>query len=194
MSVRRFFWLGRWGAALLFLWIGIAAGTAAGNWETIEKRWNFTKNQEIQESSEHIFADMGIWIEGSSWRRQPGTKEKFFYLCRKRLSEGSLGWLVGMTVCAKFCFCLGLSYAGFLIGLIVSVYTVELGILGLPWFFLSCFPQMICYLPAWGILIWRAMEGEGKVHLPSSLFAALLFCAGAGLEAFANPFFLSVRW
>lgn len=192
MGVRRFAGPGRWGAVLIFLWIGIIAGTAAGNWNTIEKRWNFTDNQETQENSEFRFADIGIWIEGSPWRRQPGTKEKFFYLCQKRLKEGGLGWLVGMTVCAGFCFCLIMGYIGFLIGWIVSVYTVELGILGLPCFFLSCFPQLLFYLPAWGILIWRAIEGEGKIDLSSSFFAVLLFCIGAGLEAFVNPFFLTI--
>ena len=129
-------------------------------------------------------------LESTPWRKQPGDKEKFAYLCGRRLKEGGLGWLFGLTVCAAFCFCLLAGYMGFTLGWIITVYTVEWGIMGLPSFFLSCFPQMLLYLPAWGLLLWQGLEGRAKIRPLLAVTAALLLCGGAGLEAFINPWFI----
>lgn len=170
---------------------GILAGTLVGNWE----------NERNSGPEERIEAQAGqgrgewrdvkqLYLGALPWRKQPGNQEKFGYLCACRLKEGGLGWLFGLTVCAAFFFFLLAGYMGFGLGWMITAYTVELGIMGLPSFFLSCFPQILLYLPAWGILVWQGLEGKARIRPIPTLLAALLFCGGAGLEAFVNPLFI----
>lgn len=185
-------WSGRiritvWQVFLCCFWAGILAGTFAGNWGTLKgKREEGTIVFESGESP----GEGTFYPAAAPWRKQPGNRDKFRFLCQRRLKEGGFGWLLGLTACAAFCFCLLAGYAGFLIGWMVTVYTMEWGIMGLPSFFLSCFPQMLLYLPAWGILLWQGLEGKAKIRPVPALLAALLLCGGAGLEAFVNPLFL----
>ena len=57
-------------------------------------------------------------------------------------------------------------------------------------FFLSCFPQWLFYLPAWYLFIWQGLNRPARVRFLPSLLGLLLFCLGAGAEAFVNPVFL----
>lgn len=180
-------WLIFW----LCFWAGILAGTFVGNRENIKKPG--PEGNTYAEAAKNC----GEWEEleqmlskGTPWRKQPGDREKFVYLCGRRLKEGGLGWLFGLTVCAAFCFCLLAGYMGFTLGWIITAYTVEWGIMGLPSFFLSCFPQMLLYLPAWGLLLWQGLEGKAKIRPLLAVTAGLLLCGGAGLEAFVNPWFI----
>lgn len=190
-------WTGRiritvWQVFLCCFWAGILAGTLVGNWETVkEKRAEKVWMLEYGETYHAESTDReGFYPEIAPWRKQPGDREKFIFLCKRRLKEGGLGWLLGLTVCAAVCFCVLAGYTGFLIGWTVVMYTMEWGIMGLPSFFLSCFPQMLLYLPAWGILLWQGLEGKAKVRPIPALLAAVLLSGGAGLEAFVNPLFL----
>ena len=191
--------MGHFGHVRINVWLvcwfcfmaGILAGTLVGNRENV-KRAGPEGTAYAEAAKKH-----GEWaelermvLESTTWRKQPGDKEKFAYLCGRRLKEGGLGWLFGLTVCAAFCFCLLAGYMGFTLGWIITVYTVEWGIMGLPSFFLSCFPQMLLYLPAWGLLLWQGLEGRAKIRPLLAVTAALLLCGGAGLEAFINPWFI----
>lgn len=126
------------------------------------------------------------------WRRQAGDREKFWYICRQRLWEGAVGWLLGLTVCAVPCFWGIAGYMGFSMGWVIVCYTAGWGLLGLPRFFLSCFPQWLCYLPAWYLFIWLGFRQPVRIRLFPALLAFGLLCIGAGAEAFANPFFLNL--
>lgn len=178
--------IGVWQVFLFCFWLGILAGTAVGNWETAGRAGT--------EETYDVFEGKGgggkLYPGITPWRRQAGDREKFGFLCWERLKEGGLGWLLGMTVYAPFGFCLMAVYMGFVFGWTITWYTIELGIMGLPRFFLSCFPQVLMYLPAWGILVWQGLEGKAKLRLIPSLLAASLLSIGAGLEAFINPLFL----
>ena len=191
--------MGHFGHVRINVWLvcwfcfmtGILAGTLVGNRENVKRAG--PEGIAYAEAAEN----RGEWaelermvLESTPWRKQPGDKEKFAYLCGRRLKEGGLGWLFGLTVCAAFCFCLLAGYMGFTLGWIITVYTVEWGIMGLPSFFLSCFPQMLLYLPAWGLLLWQGLEGRAKIRPLLAVTAALLLCGGAGLEAFINPWFI----
>lgn len=126
------------------------------------------------------------------WRRQEGGRDKFWYICRQRLCEGAIGWLLGLTVCAVPCFWGLAGYMGFSVGWVIVCYTAGWGLLGLPRFFLSCFPQWLCYLPAWYLFIWLGFRQPVRVRPFPALLAFGLLCLGAGAEAFANPFFLNL--
>lgn len=120
---------------------------------------------------------------------QEGNAERFFYVCRQRAGEGLAGWLLGMTVCAAPCFWILAGYMGFSLGWMISCYTAAFGVLGLPRFLLSCFPQGLCYVPAWYLLCWWGLKGIPKLRLRPVFFVLVLFILGAAAEAFLNPFF-----
>lgn len=172
-------------------WAGILSGTLVGNRESKRTAGSEEKMEAQDSQNPGEWTDMEqVYLDALPWRKQPGNGEKFGYLCIRRLKEGGLGWLFGLTVCGAFFFCLLGGYMGFGLGWIITVYTIEQGIMGLPLFFLSCFPQMLLYLPAWGLLLWQGLEGKAKVRPVLALLTALLLCGGAGLEAFVNPRFL----
>lgn len=180
-----------WLVCWLCFWAGILAGTLVGNRENVKRAGPEGIAYAEAAKNRGEWADLERMVfKSAPWRKQPGDKEKFAYLCGRRLKEGGLGWLFGLTVCAAFCFCLLAGYMGFILGWIITVYTVEWGMMGLPSFFLSCFPQMLLYLPAWGLLLWQGLEGKAKIRPLLAVTAALLLCGGAGLEAFVNPWFI----
>lgn len=173
-----------WVMYVCFL-LGILAGTAAGNWGNARGEQAGTYRQ-ADESREEM---QGEWTAfgGNPWRRAPGSMEKFLWLAKKRLGEGAFAWLLGVTVCSVPCFLVLAVYLGIVFGWMISWYTAELGLLGLPCFWLSCFPQALCYIPAWFLFTWQGLEGKSRIHLVPSFLAALFLCAGAALEAYANP-------
>ena len=168
------------------------AGTIVGNWKMVREKGAEEKIiGEVEEWRETEDDRYNMFYPGiTPWRRQPGNWEKFQFLCGKRLKEGGLGWLLGLTVCAPAGFCLLAVYLGFAFSWTITWYTIELGLMGLLYFFRFCFPQMILYLPAWAILTWQGLEGKARLRLFPALFAAVFLSVGAGLEAFANPWFL----
>lgn len=164
---------------LFCFFAGLAAGTLAGNG--------------LGKIGEVCMWPVGAEVWGSGqeiWRRQPGSWEKFSYLFRHRMSEGIMGWILGLTVCAAPAFCLLSLYAGFAMGWVITCCTLARGILGLPVFLLSCFPQMLFYLPVWGLLVWWGIGERRRIRVLPALLAAVILSAGAAAETFWNPFFL----
>ena len=109
---------------------GIAVGTLAGNWLYGREWQRFPLSQ------------WGIWFLGQGpWRLQEGTLEKFFYLLQRRESQGIGAWILGLTLCAAPAYWLLAVWGGLCTGWAITWYTAEKGLMGLPGFFLSCFPQ-----------------------------------------------------
>ncbi len=134
-----------------------------------------------------IAGNMILPAGGISAGTAAGSMERFLYICRQRVGEGTAGFLLGMTVCAAPCFWLLAVYLGLSVAWIIVRYTAALGMMGLPGFFLSCFPQWICYLPAWCLLIWRGLKGPSRLRLLPPAMILTLLCLGAGAEAYINP-------
>ncbi len=111
-------------------------------------------------------------------------------VARQRGAEFGLAALVGMAPFAAAGFSIIAFLGGLYCGLLITVLTLEKGILGLPLFLLFQFPQGIFYLPVWLAMAVRAEDGLAGVKLRS--WAALAFFAGLGMlfEAFVNPSFL----
>lgn len=163
-----------------FFVFGMGLGTIAGNLMFI---------QVAEPAYNGIFL---LLQENLAWREQAGSGEKFLYIGKTRIKEGIAGWILGMTVCADLCF-FGLAlYGGLFTGWTIAYYTYRLGLLGLPVFLLSWLPQIFIYFPAWQALIRWGLGPEKKIR-PLSFAAVVLFLlAGAVLETWINPFFLSL--
>lgn len=116
----------------------------------------------------------------------------FVQICRQRLIEAGIAWLIGMTVYAVPLFFLLTAGVGYSMGFILSVITVEKGLLGLPVFFMTIFPQSLFYLPIGLILFLWGEDKERRFRIPAFIMLLLLVVIGSALEAWINPLFLKI--
>lgn len=108
-------------------------------------------------------------------------------VCRQRFFEVGFGWLLGLTVFSVPCF-YGLSaYAGIYGGVVLSVVTMQKGLTGIFYYFLSVIPHNLIYIPVWCILAYWAGERNGKIRFPSLCALLMLTFVGAILESYVNP-------
>ena len=118
-----------------------------------------------------------------------GMRELFFDTCRFRLTQLAAGWLMGLTVCSVPLFCLTAAYGGVSLAVVLSVLTAQKGLLGLPAFLCSLFPQGLLYLMVWLVLAGWAGGEKKKVRLVSVLLLAIIIAMGAFLEIYVCPVF-----
>lgn len=128
-------------------------------------------------------------LDGSFRLREEERLSLFWQILRQRLSEAGIAWLMGMTAYAVPFFCLASAALGLSAGLLLSVITVQKGILGLPFFLMTLFPQILCYLPLWGLLFLWVMNKQRRLSIPALFILALLAALGSACEAWLNPLF-----
>lgn len=180
---------------LICFFAGLIIGTAAGNWIYGKHGLAWTAAGDGSRGAGQIdwAAGPGSWpMSRSIWRQEPGNGEKLIYLLQRRLGEGAVGWILGLTVCAVPAFGLLALYGGFSMGWVITCCTLQNGILGLPVFLLSCFPQFLFYVPVWCLLVWWGLTEPRRVRVLPALAAAGMLGLGAAAEAFWNPFFLNM--
>lgn len=132
----------------------------------------------------------GLLFASGLENRAGSDRDLFFYICRQRLIEGGLAWLISLTVFAAPCFCLMAAGCGFSMGMILAVTTCQKGIMGLPYYLATMLPQYLFYVPVWCILAMWAGDKRGKVRIFAFMGLVLLLLAGACSEAFLNPLLL----
>lgn len=122
-----------------------------------------------------------------------GESMKLFgQVFRQRLIQVGLAWLVGLTAYGPLAFCLFAAGLGFSVSFVLSVITVQKGLMGLPVFFMTIMPHALCYLPLWGILFLWAVEKGRRFRLPAFFLLLALTAAGSACETWLNPFFLKL--
>lgn len=161
---------------LLGLLIGALCGTAAANLLSAQLA--------AQAGFPSGFALTTVQINASARR------ELFLYVCRQRVAEVMFGWLIGLTVFSSPCFYLLAAYLGASIGLVLSVTTFQKGMMGLPSYLLTLFPQILIYLPIWMFLASWAGEKSGKIRFLPLAGLLILTVGGAVLETYFNPYFI----
>ncbi len=184
-------WRGR-SILVVCFFLGIFLGTLVGNLgmhpglPSVEGMG--MEEMERLEKRQEFFQEFGrLAARNQPWRLASGSREKFLYLCGHRLKEGGLLWLLGLTVCAVPCFCVLAVYAGFSLSWIITCYTSQLGLMGLPGFFASCLPQWLLYGPAWYLFVYLGLEHPAKIRMLPTVLALTFLVFGAGAEAFVNP-------
>ncbi len=70
----------------------------------------------------------------------------FYQVLRQRGIEVWIAWLIGLTAYAVPMYCLLTAGIGFSMGFVLSVITVQKGLMGLPVFLMTVMPQGVCYL------------------------------------------------
>ncbi|MEY8355316.1 stage II sporulation protein M [Lachnospiraceae bacterium 54-53] len=114
----------------------------------------------------------------------------FGQVLSQRMVEVWIAWLIGLTAYAVPLFCFLTAGIGFSMGFVLSVITVQKGLMGLPVFFMTVMPQTLCYLPLWSILLLWALQKGRRFKLPGFLLLLALTVAGSACEAWLNPVFL----
>lgn len=109
------------------------------------------------------------------------------YIIRQRLCEVGLGSLAAMTPLAVPVYLVGAFCAGFVLAVLITLFTLEKGWLGILYWLASVFPHGLCYLGVWLILTVAVMEGEELKKVRIWLLVAALVGAGSFLEAWVSP-------
>lgn len=105
----------------------------------------------------------------------------------RRLVQVTAGWLMGMTICSAPLFCLVSAYGGLSAAVALSLLTARKGILGLPAFLVSLFPQWLIYGAVWWLLAAWAGGSPKRVRLGAFFLLVLFTACGAGAEILINP-------
>lgn len=116
----------------------------------------------------------------------------FYQVLRQRGIEVWIAWLIGLTAYAVPMYCLLTAGIGFSMGFVLSIITVQKGLMGLPVFLMSVMPQGICYLLLWSILLLWGLQNGRRFRIPAFLLLFFLAALGSACEAWINPFFLKM--
>lgn len=167
----------RGGDGYLFcFFVGLAAGTVLAN---------FWYPSLINEATYYLgLLDQNVTLT----QEQKGRL--FGQVLRQRGIQVFVAWLIGLTAYAVPLFCILTASLGLSMGFVLSLITVQKGLMGLPVFILTVFPQCLCYLPALILLLfWGTQKGKQFKSLPFFILV-FLTVAGSMAEAWINPFFL----
>lgn len=117
------------------------------------------------------------------------------YILKSRIPLLLFLWLMGLTVIGTMTVLLFTLWAGFSLGLILTMAILKLGIAGIILCLISMFPQYIIYFPAFSFGLLRIYEiAQTKrptmAYVLAFGFTVLLILAGAILESYVNPLLL----
>ena len=115
-----------------------------------------------------------------------GVRE-FMTVFRQRALETCGGWLVGITVCSQMLFGFLTFYAGMSLAVVLSIWTMRKGILGIAAFLCSMLPHGIVYLLIWYVLSVWSGQAQKKLHILPGLLLVAMSGAGAFLEIWVSP-------
>ena len=163
---------------ILFFFAGLLAGTAAANF--------------LHAS---LSDQAGYYLNLLSHQSNLGRTEQlalFGDICRQRMIEVLIAWLIGLTAYAVPCFCVLSAGFGLSVGVVLSVMTGQKGILGLPFFLASVMPQAFLYVPVWCLLLMWGIRRNGRLRIPALLLVLAFVAAGSACEVWLNPYFLSM--
>lgn len=158
---------------VIFL-IGIAAGTV----------WVGLMPDSLQ-------AQLNLFGQAQTAALLPNTDPGlFFRIFLRREAQAGFLWLIGMTAFSVPALFLTAAYGGFSAAALLSLFTVQAGLFGLPLYLATLFPQAFLYLPAVFVLFFWGLEPFKKTHLAGFLVLSAVIALGALAECFLNPLLL----
>lgn len=158
--------------------IGLIAGTVLVN----------LLSQEVRSQAGYF----GSYFTAGFKNGSQAKKELLWVVCRQRIFETGIAWLVGLTVFAVPCFYGMAAYYGLSAGMILSLTTCQKGLMGLPCYLATLLPHFLIYIPVWIILAVWAGDRTSKIRILPMIGLILLTSLGAFLEAYINPYFLQI--
>ena len=129
-------------------------------------------------------------ILGAAGTAGAGTRygaKDFLAVWKQRAFETGAGWLAGLTVCSQMLFGFLTFYAGMSLAVVLSIWTMRKGILGIAAFLCSMLPHGIVYLLIWYVLSVWSGQAQKKLHILPGLLLVAMSGAGAFLEIWVSP-------
>lgn len=120
----------------------------------------------------------------------------FGYLLKGRGASLFSVWLLGSSFLGRVLIYLVLLWSGFSVGLYLTAGLVKRGISGLGFCIAAAFPQMLFYIPAFGLVLIQSFILSGKQEMGKEralrygiiLFVSfLLLFLGVLMESYVNP-------
>ena len=165
-------------AVIAFFFAGVIGGTV------------FTNGMKREIEPQFAYLN-SIFLSSLSYSSGAG-KQLFLLVLRQRALEMAAVWLIGLTSLAGLGFALLGGYLGFSMAVILSVTTMQKGLLGLPVYLVTLCPQWLLYLPVLMVLFFWATEGEKRIRPAATLLLAAVTVFGVFLEIYVNPLLLSL--
>ncbi len=114
--------------------------------------------------------------------------EFIFYLIRMRMIPFLLLFCLVFTKLRKLSTVLCAVWTGFSCGMLISTAAIEKGIRGCVVCLGAVFPQILCYIPAYFVVIWYGYTfPKTRWNIQKTLFVCLAMGIGIILELYANP-------
>jgi len=132
-----------------------------------------------------IYQTGKIMDNGEQW-------ELWRYVLGQRAWEVCFGGLLAMTPFAVPGYLVLAFGAGFALAVMITMFTLEKGWMGIGYWLASVLPHGICYLVIWMILTEAVKEKQDMKKIRVWLFSGFLVTAGSFLETWANPWLL--KW
>lgn len=120
-----------------------------------------------------------------------GKRQMWFYVLRQRGLEFLGGWLLSVTVFSIPGFYVLSMMAGGSIAVVLSVITVQKGLMGLIFYLATVMPHALCYVPVALILASWAGEEHHQLRPVGLVMLALLLVVGTASEAWLSPVFVN---
>lgn len=139
---------------------------------------------------------MGIFHEyylNTYMQTDINAKKYLIYLMRLRLMPFILIFVAGFTKLRKIVAIFVLIWTGFLMGITFSAAIIKMGMLGTAFVIISMFPQMILYIIAFTILLYRICNNQRvKWNLGKILVLIMIIWGGIILECYVNPLLIKM--
>ncbi|MCI8838647.1 MAG: hypothetical protein HFG74_11420 [Hungatella sp.] len=131
----------------------------------------------------------GIFYAG---REMNGEEQKqlWLYVLRQRAWEAGFGGLLAMTPAAAAAYLVLAFAAGAAAAMVITVFTLEKGWMGLGYWLASVLPHGLCYGAVWVIWAAAVMERQDIRKFKIWILAGLLVTGGSLLEVWVNPWLL----
>ncbi len=122
-------------------------------------------------------------ILGAAGNMGPGRGRR---VVGQRLLETGLGWMAGLTVCSQALFGALVFGWGISLSVVLSVLTMEKGLLGILYFLGCILPHGAVYVFVWYVLAGWAGQRQKRVRLLSGTVLLAITGAGAALEVYVG--------
>jgi hypothetical protein len=139
--------------------------------------------------------EAGFYFQLLDTNLHMGREERmvlFEQVVSQRLFEVGIAWLIGLTAYAFVLFCLFTAFIGFGMGFILSMITVQKGIMGIIIFLMTITPQILFYIPLWCLLLFCGVKKKRRFRILALFLLVLFTVVGSVCEAWLNPYFLRI--
>lgn len=127
----------------------------------------------------------GIYMAGEMDRTQ--QRQLWLYVLKQRVCEAGFGGLLAMTPIAVPGYLILSFGAGVSVALIITVFTLEKGWMGLGYWLASVLPHGLCYGAVWMILTVAVKESQNLKKFRVWILIGVLVAGGSILEVWINP-------